>query len=378
MRQSAKVPRRAGRWLLILGGWMLGALFLTGHQTVQIYYGRSSATVGRLLLVHVVSASSWVALTPLILWVSRRFALDKGPLRKQLTAQIVCGLGIVLLQMGFDALILPRLSPRPGRASATFFEAYKSIFLTDFPWNVSIYCTVLGIVFGIRYYRQFAERELRASQLEARLARAQLHALKMQLHPHFLFNTHNAISELIHKDPKVAEQMLSNLSGLLRFSLDNLETEEVVLQQELDFVVKYLEIEQVRFQDRLQVRINVAPETLDALVPNMILQPLVENAIKHGVAPLLRGGTVEVSAAREDGRLHLRVADDGVGAGRAGEIVQGVGLSNTRARLEHLYADFSLEIRPRRDGGTNVSLRIPFRSVSGCGGEPDAGPAGEA
>src|SRR6185436_5586311 len=157
------------------------------------------------------------------------------------------------------------------------------------------------------------ERELRASQLEARLAQSRLQVLKMQLHPHFLFNTLNAISELIHRDPESADRMLMDLSDLLRLSLENLEVQEIPLYKELEFLGKFLEIEQMRFHDRLTVDMQISPETLDASVPNMILQPLVENAIKHGIAPRSGGGRIDIHAVRSNGHLEINVSDDGLG-----------------------------------------------------------------
>ncbi|MDQ3798439.1 MAG: histidine kinase, partial [Acidobacteriota bacterium] len=195
-----------------------------------------------------------------------------------------------------------------------------------------------------------------------------LRVLQMQLHPHFMFNTHNAIATLIHKDPKTAEKMLMNLSGLLRFSLKKVNIQEVSLEKELDFLNKYLEIEKIRFQQRLKVTINVQPETLRAAVPNMILQPLVENAIKHGIAPLARGGEIKIEAARDEGYLNLTVSDNGIGL--SAEITTsaagggGIGLANTKARLEQLYKDKGkLEIWTAPNQGLRIQIKIPFREI---------------
>jgi LytS/YehU family sensor histidine kinase len=230
---------------------------------------------------------------------------------------------------------------------------------------MTIYWAVLGIKYAVNYYRMYQERELRAAQLENQLAQTRLQVLKNQLHPHFLFNTLNNISELVYKDPEAAEQMIASLSDLLRIALDKLDVQEVSLQQELEFLEKYLEIEQMRFHDRLEVRYEIAPEALDARVPNMILQPLVENAIKYGIAPRAEGGSIEIGAKRTNGHLNLKVADDGLGVpfGDVANLNEGVGLSNTRARLKHLYgAEHNFVLQPRDGGGLRLDLQIPFKA----------------
>ena len=203
-----------------------------------------------------------------------------------------------------------------------------------------------------------------ASRLEAQLARAQLQVLRMQLHPHFLFNTLNTISALVHKDVRAADRMLALLGDLLRDSFEKLGAQEVALKQELNFLERYLEIEKARFQDRLIVRTEIASETLDALVPNLILQPLVENAIRHGISRRSGTGSIEVRAWREDGMLAVRIRDDGPGLPSEAVMASrgGVGLANSQARLEQLYGRahrFDLTNRP--EGGLDVTLAIPFR-----------------
>jgi sensor histidine kinase YesM len=186
----------------------------------------------------------------------------------------------------------------------------------------------------------------------------------MQLHPHFLFNTLNAISELIYRDPESAERMISDLSDLLRMSFENLEIQEIPLKQELEFLEKYLEIELTRFHDRLNVEMHIAPETLDASVPNMILQPLVENAIKHGLGPSSAGGKIAIDAVRQNGNLALTVSDNGLGvpAGDIEHLIEGVGISNTRRRLRHLYGDaHSFKLKNGVGSGLAVDLVIPYK-----------------
>ena len=225
---------------------------------------------------------------------------------------------------------------------------------------------------ALDYYRKYRERERRALQLETRLAQAQLDALRMQLQPHFLFNTLNSISVLMAEDVKAARRMLTRLSDLLRKSLENEGAHEVSLRDELEFLESYLEIEQTRFQDRLTIRMNVDPAALDARVPNLILQPLVENAIRHGIAPRAAAGTIEIRAGRQNGMIELQVSDNGAGLGGASveSLMKGIGLSNTQARLEQLYgARASFELRERDEGGLTVTIAIPFRSQFSRDGE---------
>jgi LytS/YehU family sensor histidine kinase len=241
-------------------------------------------------------------------------------------------------------------------------------WLRDLPFCALFYGLILGIGSALDYYRQFRERELRASQLEAQLAQAQLQMLKMQLHPHFLFNTLNGITGLVRdQDNAAAVQMLVGLSDLLRQTLDNAGKQEVRLGEELEWLELYLKLQQIRFSDRLQVSVNAAPETLDALAPNLITQPLVENAIRHGLAPRAAPGSVSLTAQRINGRLELRICDDGVGLPEGWRMAsgKGVGLLNTEARLQQLYgADFVFEVRNREQGGAEVLLSIPLRLAS--------------
>jgi LytS/YehU family sensor histidine kinase len=243
----------------------------------------------------------------------------------------------------------------------TYPEMYGEFLLLNFHVNFLIYWMAISIQSLIAFYDEYRERELRSAHLETQLAQARLAVLKNQLQPHFLFNTLNSVTELIYENQKDAELMVANLSDLLRMSLDKMHIQEVPLRQELEFLRKYLEIEKVRFEERLQVKLDIAPDTLESAVPNMILQPLVENSIRHGIAPLADGGRVDISAERRNGALRIRVADNGTGLTKKGH-AEGVGLSNTRARLEQLYgAKYLFEIT-ELERGLEVSMQIPFRT----------------
>ena len=238
--------------------------------------------------------------------------------------------------------------------------------------NLLVYGALVGAWHARNYYTKYRERELEASrlalvtsQLEAQLTRAQLQALKMQLHPHFLFNTHHAILALMLKhENETAIKMLTRFSDLLRLTLDNTGDQTVSLKQELEFLHCYLEIQKMRFQDRLRVHMDIDPQVLSAQVPNLILQPLVENAIQHGIASHSSAGLIEVTALRENDRLKLEVCDDGPGLPEdLAALKEGIGLSNTRARLTELYGDaYHFDLSNRTATGLRVTIKIPFYS----------------
>jgi two-component system LytT family sensor kinase len=240
----------------------------------------------------------------------------------------------------------------------SWIAKFKFNLLWYFHWNVLIYWAIVAANYAGYYYRSDQERKMTAAQLEAQLAQAQLTALKMQLHPHFLFNTLNSISVLINKDVQSAKKMLVRLADFLRLTLANSGEEEVPLQTELEFLKTYLEIEKVRFQDRLTVDMEIQPETMHLLIPNLILQPIVENAIRHGIAPRSAAGIIRIRAVRENGMLQVKIEDNGPGVSAIS--AEGIGLSNIRARLQQHYAtNFLLSLDNRPEGGLSVLLEIP-------------------
>jgi LytS/YehU family sensor histidine kinase len=261
---------------------------------------------------------------------------------------------------------------RPGKEMS--FQMSAWYYLTKkFHMAFLTYWVVTGVSHAFEFYRRSRQSELRASRLEAQLSRAELHALKMQLHPHFLFNTLNTISALVHRDPRQADRMVARLGDLLRLTLDNQGVEEVSLKEELEFLQKYLEIEQTRFHDRLTVELDVDPASLDARLPNLLLQPLVENAIKHGVSARPGAGRIEISARRENGTLNLRVRDDGNGLPAYSKpdcSRSGVGLANTRARLVQLYGPAQrFELANAEGGGCEVTISIPYHADDAAGAD---------
>ncbi len=348
------------KWLYIFGAWTAAALFFASSFVLQNQISAQPISVWKAVSVQLASSYGWFVLMPVILWLANYYPLDRrGNPARNVAVNLIGGVLLVLVHLAWNAFSQSFLGYR-NRQFETYFSAYAFQFYLSFHWSCVVYLQINIILYGIRYYNKFRAGELRASKLEARLAQTRLKVLQMQLHPHFLFNTHNAIAELIHKNPDAAEKMVENLSDLLRMSLNKLNVEEISFQQELEFLDKYLEIEQIRFHDRLRIVKDIAPDTLDATVPNMILQPLVENAVKHGIAPLIEGGTIEIRSVRENGNLRVEITDDGIGAG--GEIVEGIGISNTRRRLKQLYENaHEFRIESNKEKGMSVNLIVPFR-----------------
>ena len=352
-----RTPRRRWLWLLLLdaAAWAVIALFFAAQGYLSSAYSGRPASWSSTLLYSVHFYAVWALLTPPVLWLAARVRPARRRVARFLAVHVPAGVAVSLLHAWlFAVLYWPRYSDA-GRLDSPR-ALWGSMLAAHFHSNLLLYWLLVGGVLAAGTYAAYRDRE-------ARLARAELQALRAQLHPHFLFNSLNTISSLVREEPLAAERMISRLGDLLRITLGGHRTDEVPLRQELDFVDRYLEIEQTRFGDRLRVERRVEPAALDALVPHLVLQPLVENALRHGVAPRRAGATVEIRAARQGGLLTLEVRDDGAGA-PAG-MADGVGLANTRARLERLYgAGHRFEARPAQPGFA-VLVEIPFRNRSG-------------
>jgi two-component system LytT family sensor kinase len=352
------------KWALIFACWTFLALLFSGPQIIQAARENRGAEGWNSVLAELGFSYLWVVLTPLAIWLSQSFRIEGGQRFKRLTIHFLASAVFSLIHVVlFTVISIPfgwysHLTP--------FWNRYLLLILSFTPTNVMLYWGVIVIEHALDYYQKLQERELRASQLEAQLAQSQLQVLKMQLHPHFLFNTLNAISALIRESPDEAEDMVSQLGDLLRMTLETAGVHEVRFKEELEFLKHYLDIEQTRFQDRLKVVMAIEDETLHGLVPSMILQPLVENSVRHGVAPRPEGGCIKIKAWRDDSMLRLEVEDDGPGLGDYTPLKEGVGLTNTRARVRNLYGDeYGLTLRNAAGGGLVVSLTLPFKTVSG-------------
>ncbi|MFO0965191.1 MAG: histidine kinase [Gemmataceae bacterium] len=368
------MPTRVKKWpqLVILATtWTGVALFLTAQAFLLVVtanrahadlpHDRPPLALSELFLTALAECLIWASFTPPILWLARRFPLGRGRTLRGLAvhaaACVGCGLLAAFLSM-LVAEVIRREYPRP----TITLNVLILFFVAKLNSNFFFYAAIVAVAHVLNYYRQLRERELLASQLEAKLAQTQLQILKMQLQPHFLFNTLNAISALIHQDVELADRMIARLGDLLRATLDSANRQEVPLRQELDFIQPYLEIEKARLGTRLTVNVDIDPAVMDAKVPNLLLQPLVENAIRHGVAVTPGAGRIEIQASRSNGSLRLAIRDSGPGL--AAPPNPGIGLANTRARLEKLYGpDQRLDLSNGPAGGLQVAITIPFQEM---------------
>jgi two-component system, LytTR family, sensor kinase len=306
----------------------------------------------------------WAALSPLVFALAARFPFARSTWRVAVVVHGLAALALGVAHAAAFALVTWQL-PWADIARLPLERLVSNLVAKKIVTNVLVYAGLVGLRHALAVYRRQRERELRASRLEAALANAHVHALRMQLHPHFLFNALHALSELIHRDPRAADRMVTRLGDMLRATLDSGGAEEVPLRQELELLERYLDIERVRFRDRLDVAVDVEPECLAAAVPNLILQPLVENAIRHGIGSRPGAHRVEIQAARRGDSLLVQVRDDGAGLPDGAEAATGIGLANSRARIEQLYGSRGTLELCNIDGGRGlrVSLAIPFRPV---------------
>lgn len=306
----------------------------------------------------------WAILFPAINRLATRFRIERGNWLKRLPVHL---LAVFLFVVAHTVLyvffyyLYHNFYP-PG--DEQFFETVGRLTLRNWLTDISMYFVILSTVTARDYSRRFQAEQLKSAELNAALADSQLQALKMQLHPHFLFNTLNSISTLMHEDVRAADEMVARLGDFLRLTLENSGEQVVTLTQELNFINGYLEIESVRFGERLTVEREVEPNVLQARVPNLILQPLIENAIKHGVSRQIRAGVISIRSRRVGEKLQLQVEDNGPGLqnGKSGD--GGIGLANTRARLFNLYGDNQrIEMSNADPQGLIVTLEIPFETA---------------
>jgi len=346
------------RLAIFLGAWTFIGLFYSS-QTYLTYLYRQPISWPQAFSYALPEWYLWGALSPCIFWLGRRMPIDRKSAVKNLFVLIPASMVVSFAHLWGNTCMQLLIHSKETLSAEMLVNSVQSSFLFKFHFEIIVFWVIMGVRYTTDYYRRFREGELRATQLEARLAEAQIRALKMQLNPHFLFNTLHAVTALIHTDPQAADTMIARLSDLLRLALDQAGVQEVALREELDFLNRYLEIEKIRMQERLDVKWQIAEETLDARVPNLILQPLVENAVRYGIAPFAEGGCVYVASRRDNGTLRLEVSD--FGSSRGTEIKTGIGLSNTQQRLQQLYGpEHRFEIDPSQNGW-RVSITIPYR-----------------
>jgi two-component system LytT family sensor kinase len=359
-------PRRWPFRALILGVWTLMALLRATQVSLGFEMMGHVPAWWRLAIWQLLVFYVWIVLTPMILWLGHRFKLERSHWLRSLSAHLLCGSLVSLFYLAIYTCLTRVLRIYPGWP-ASLFEQFVHFTGMFFHLDLFTYGAILGIALAADYYRKFRENELQSAELRAQLSQAQLEALRLQLQPHFLFNTLNSIVGLIRNDEnKDAIRMTSGLSKLLRHVLEHAGEQEVSLREEVEFLSRYLEIQQMRFSDRLTVEMKIDPDTLEAGVPSLILQPIVENSIRHGVAARDAPGTVSLSASRHGGYLEIIVYNDGPALPKAWQLEDcaGIGLANTRARIDQLYGKAGrLEVRNRDQRGVKATLTFPFRPL---------------
>lgn len=352
----------------IFGGYsvfaaIVSALF-TRFSGVSLWSLERDATANLpyILAMNLLLWGGWVMFAPVIIWLARRVRFERGRWRRAFAIHAPASLLITsghLLWVGSGRFVLQRAFGVDVEWWPTVWDA----FFRTLDFELPVYWAIVGGQHVVEYARRLRTREVRGARLETRLVEAQLQALQQQLHPHFLFNTLHAISSLVHRDPDMADEMLERLADLLRLTLRSSDVQEIPLLDELDYVRAYLAIEQVHFGDRLAVEIAVDAGATSALVPTLILQPLVENAVRHGLEPKTGAVALAISARIEGDLVKLAIRDNGVGL-RNGTPRQGIGLTNTESRLRRLYgARASVKIRNISTGGVMVEVELPFRGA---------------
>ena len=362
-------------WAVSLGVWTFVTLAATA-SVYQLY--RSTGHAMQFLTVLGLESSqvlTYFPLTPLVFAFALRYPFQRSNWGQRAVLHLAGGLAFAVAHMALRSMTPYAYwdSSSHGWASLIWnhqahafqiqWHMFQQMLLSNTLDDITgVYFPIVLVAQAVAYYRKSRERELRTSRLETQLAKAHLHGLKSQLQPHFLFNTLHSISALMLTNVTAADEMMTRLSDLLRMSLENSELQITTLSREIEFVNGYLEIEKIRYEDRLTVVWDIAPETLDALVPQLLLQPLVENAVRHGIARLSSGGEIRIVASRTDCSLHLLVKDNGPGFAKSAMVQsEGVGLGTTRERLRTLYGkNQSVDLKHPSAGGAEVLVRIPF------------------
>ena len=354
----------------IVAAWAAFGVIYAGPIYFEMRYEGHGHTAWRIFSWGILMWLAWAPLTPAMIWLARRYSLIGSAWKSSLLVHLPAFLLASAMHTAAATAITLTIKPFDDMGASP--QAFWPRFLSRLPgsWGSDLlaYGAVIGICYALDYYRKYREREFLASRLEAQLAQAQLDSLRMQLHPHFLFNTLNNIVGLV-RDQKnqAAVSMLVGLSDLLRHTLDHSARQEVELREELNFIKLYLSIQEMRFSDRLQIKFDIDPATTKAMVPNLILQPLTENALRHGFGRSADSGLVGISSAVEDGHLRLTVYDNGAGLRDDWQLKgsAGIGLANTAARLQQLYDDnHQFDIRNRDCGGVEVVIVMPFKISS--------------
>lgn len=363
------------RAALLFAGWTLvGLIFAAVSYGIARSEGSDRFGLAEALKLNLVQFYLWGVFSLFIFGFSRRFPIEFRPPR---TRNLLLHFPALLLFAGLHQaahlLVLWSSSARLRQQFPSLLNCYRAYFGFGFYIDLIVALLIVIAVHALLYYRRFRASELEQASLKTQLAQARLTALKMQIHPHFLFNTLHSISSLVLEDPPKANSMIARLGDFLRLTLEESDQQLVTLKKETEFLRCYLEIEQVRFGDRLTVELDLDPAALSAQVPHLILQPVVENAVQYAIAPRATPGYIKIDARRSDNQLRLEVRDSGPGITKTAAALDkhGLGLSNVRARLQQLYGpNHRFEITNGPEGGLTVIIEIPYRKESGDGSPP--------
>jgi two-component system, LytTR family, sensor kinase len=353
------------RAALLFVGWTLVSIIFAGISYAAAI-GENNKEFGFIsaLRLNLVQFYLWAILAPFVFRFSRRFPIELRPLKVgSLLLYFPALISFAGIHQVLHLAVLWSISPQWRQRYPALIDCYRAYFAFGFYIDLIIALLIVIAVHALLYYQNFRASELAQSSLKTQLAQAQLRALKMQLHPHFLFNTLHSISSLVLEDPPKANSMIARLGDFLRLTIENSEQQLVTLKEETEFLRCYLEIEQVRFGDRLTVAFELEPRTLSAQVPHLILQPVVENAIQHAIAPRAARGHINIEAKRLNSLLRVAVTDNGPGISSNGvsPAKKCVGLTNVRTRLQQIYGpDFRFELVNGDNGGLTVIMEIPF------------------
>jgi len=350
-------------WVGSFGVWTVAAV-VSAVSMYQFERGFKTVTLRGEITIPLINYLIFAFLTPLVFYFGLRYPVQRNNWVRRTPLYLVGAFVFTVLHVLARALVYPVLNPTTGRPAAIGLCLFRNMLLYNVADDVFlIYLPIVMIVHTLWYYQRFRDRELRASQLEGQLAKAHLQTLKAKLQPHFLFNTMHSISALMLIDVREADRAMTRLSDLLRMSLENDGQQVTTLSRELEFVRGYLEIEKLRLEDRLEVVFDIASDTFDAQVPHLLLQPLVENAVRHGISLRSADGQLCISTSHNGTTLSLRVTDNGPGFNDSTQSRAGLGLAATRERLQTLYGnDCSLDIRSAPGDGVEVCVQIPFRA----------------
>jgi hypothetical protein len=376
---NARIVLTARKWArqfsIIFIFWTVNGLLLASQRYILELRSSHPETWRQVLIPSLLPRWIFALLTPGVLWLSARTSFERGRRLKSVGLHVLGALGFLIVWASIRLPLYPVTDPMTGVKIGPSWRVYHDLIVEDAYYVCLMYGTIVAFSQLWEYYRKYRERELRASRLEAELAQAELKVLKMQMDPQFLFATLHSVSTLIHQDVEAADDLVASLSELLRISLDEADEQQVILKREIDYLNAYLEVQKIRFRNRVAFGVVIDPRSLDALVPNMILPALVENSLRRGVDGINRVGRVEIRSVVQGGKLRIEIHDDlprRPGA-EEGSLDSDPGLANPKARLQQLYGtSHTFVVELEAGGGSRLALEIPLIMKTGWQGDEPA------